>query len=38
MKGISKVLMKYLYRREWKDKYVTLNQIRQRRLYKLAEN
>ena len=30
--------MKYLYRREWKEKYVTLSQIRQRRLYKLAEN
>ena len=27
MKDISKVLMKYLYRREWKEKYVTLSQI-----------
>lgn len=27
MKDISKVLMKYLYRREWKEKYVTLGQI-----------
>ena len=27
MKDISKLLMKYLYRREWKEKYVTLSQI-----------